>query len=329
MLFALLACTAKPVPGPPTARPAPVGGAAQEYIVRWGDSLWWIASHYSVPGGIEGIVEDNGIYDMHYIQAGERLRLTGLAHPALSSFPTYGEIDADYETCTVAVQEDVMGWPGVPSAFCATGLTIVEAQLDKDKPLEVLAGCLQEDTGVGMTTWKVAVVDGPALTQTIQLANFGETSMIEGPMGCELLATSWETVPVEMSYSWHLLGRRMRLNNGELAFASRELRSRRLFYSFEPEDVAEDLSHKTAKIRSIEPALQGEVQSKGEAVVGQGLQFDLGYGLQSDPTARFGDSRTRLLYPTGYVPRNLEGRTVRFEVLRVGVWGQTQTVLWL
>ena len=329
MLIALLACTAKPVPGPPAAVPIPAGGPAQEYVVRFGDTLFWIASRYGVPGGISQIASENGIYDPDYIQAGERFRLTGIAHPDLSPFPVYGEVQSDLDTCDAAVQEDVMGWPGVPSSFCASGLTIVQAQLDRDQPEEVLAGCLVQDSGVGMTTWKVGLVDGPAMTTQFELANFGEGSVIEGPMGCEILGTSWETVPVEMSYSWHLVGRHYRLNAGELTVASRELRTRRLLYSYEPGDPAEDLSDRAAKVRNIEPALQGERVVSGQAVMGRGLELDLGYGMTADPMLRFGDASTRVLYPAGYVPRGLDGLTVSYETLRTGVWGQSQTVVWL
>ena len=319
MLLVLLACTQHPVPGPPPARPAPVNSTTREYEVRYGDTLFLIASDFSVPGGLYAIADQNELDDPDWIQAGERLRIEGSAAKGLSPWPRYSRPESDLESCDVAV-DHVLGGPGLPSGFCPYGeMLMLEAQLDQDGERERLYGCMTEDTGVGMTHWSVALVDGPAVTQILQLGNFGETSIVEGPRGCELLASSWERAPVGMSESWFLTARRMHLRGGALQFASPELRARRLLYSFEPGELADDLSHKDAKVRNVEPALQGERLSREPGALPAQLPWN----------ARVGDAATGLLYPLGYQVPNARSRSVTVETLRVDAWGSTRTVYWI
>jgi hypothetical protein len=319
LIAALLACTQHPNPGPPPPRPAPVASSAREYEVRYGDTLFLIASDFNVPGGLHAIAEANELHDVNWIQAGERLRIEGSAATELSPWPSYARPEGDLDTCDVAV-DHVMGGPGLPSGFCPTGeMLMLEAQLDQDGQRERLYGCMTEDTGVGMTHWSVALVDGPAVTQILQLGNFGESSIVEGPRGCELLASSWERVPVGMSESWFLTARRMHLRGGQLQFASPELRTRRLLYSFEPGEIADDLSHRDARVRNIEPMLQGERLSRSPSELPAQLPW----------SARIGDAATGLLYPVGYQPTATQARSVTLEDLRVDAWGTAHSVYWI
>lgn len=317
MLFALLACAPnhRP-PGPPPARPAPTVESGRQYTVAWGDSLFLIASDQGVPGGLWQIAEENGLDDPDWIQAGEHLRLPGRADSALSPWPSYSRPESDLESCDVAVDR-VMSGPGLPSGFCPSGeMLMVEAQLDQDGQRERLYGCQLDDSGVGMSTWRVGLVDG-SLVQTLELGNFGETSVVEGPRGCELLASSWELVPVGMSHSWFLTSRRMHWRGGRLQFASEELRTRRLLYSFEPAELADDLSHRDAKVRNVEPQLQGERLSMEPG----SLPADIPWN------ARLGDAATGLLYPVGYQPPSVG--QVMVEQRRIDAWYTTRTIYWI
>ncbi|HJN76827.1 MAG TPA: LysM domain-containing protein [Myxococcota bacterium] len=282
-----------------------------EYPVAWGDSLWEIAWRYGVPGGYEAIAEANDIANPHWILAGDRLRIPGLVPGTLSAWPVEQPVPTSLKSCDVDVTEALHLTSSLPPT-CE--LRVVEAQLDQDRDLERLIGCKVDDNDYEMSTWQVVLVDGPRETEPFELAVFGEGSVVEGPMGCELLATRWVEAPLGMSTSWHLTGRRMRLVDGQLSFSSDELRSRRLLLSFDVSTPEQDLSDRDARVRSIEPMLQGVHMPPYQAP--WGARYD-----------ELGDSRTGLLYPKSYLPPNPPA-TVDIQAIRVGAWEQI-TVAWI
>jgi len=283
-----------------------------EYPVGWGDALWTIAGYYNVPGGIDAIAQANELWSPDWIYAGDRLKLPGVASDALTPWPANSPVPDGLKACKATVSEGFHQSTALPST-CETRM--LEAQLDQDRDVERLIGCKVDDNDYAMSTWQVVLVDGQRTSEPFELANFGEGSVVEGPGGCELLATRWDDVPVGMSSSWHLTGRRMRLVDGQLVFASEELRARRLLYSYEPDTPAEDLSHRDAVLREVEPALQGERISRREVPWGAAASDHLG------------DARTGRLYPKGYVPLR-PPMSVTHDVIRTGAWEQV-TVQWL
>lgn len=312
MVLLLIACVHNPQSGPPARAVAQPLGPAVEYPVAWGDSLWQIAWRTGTHRDVDGIAEDNGLYNPDWILAGERLKLYGVTNADLSPWPAYEPVPDGLKACDARVSEAQHLSSSMP-ASCP--LTVVEAQLDQDRELERLIGCKIDDNDYAMSTWSVVLVDGPRESGAFELADFGEGSVVEGPMGCELLATRWEAVPTGMSTSWHLTGRRMRLADGELVFASDELRSRRLLYSFEVSTPDEDLSDRDAMVRNVEPSIQGERIRRQQMPWGV-TGFD-----------ELGDARTGLLYPKGYAPSKTPA-SVTVDQIRTGAWEQV-TVVWM
>lgn len=64
----LLACLS---PGDRPAAALPI----KEYTVDYGDSLWQIANRFDVPGGYQALARLNGVRNVNYIEAGQRLKV--------------------------------------------------------------------------------------------------------------------------------------------------------------------------------------------------------------------------------------------------------------
>ncbi len=274
----------------------------------------------------------------------------------------------------------VTAWPapvqgdsgGDPSQLRGTAndFDVVRADLDGDGRREYVLAFRRESNDVGMSWWNIAVLSGthpqaPPLLFTA--ANYGEGSLIQGETAsrCDLLTTTWELAwePAKFNSGWTLLGRPMRYQAGQLVPLSGEpILARRLYYSFEPGSRSlpgglavgtplDDLNHRNAHIRVVEPAAQAwnhgdtpvlvsNAQPRLDPELGVVADLDLqgnGYDWQlkwrdwSQGYEGIGDRASGRLFPPGYRPGDpswLGGRSATLSRY-ARMYGSALQLVWL